>query len=131
MLNSEKCLLYKTIKVEYSMESYLLHLPRSLSVFICKLRTTNTKLAIEKGRYNGTPRHERFCDLCGLNLMGDEYHFVMECPILNTLRCKYIPKYYHDKPSMYKLVKLMCVNESKRNNIKFARFVKEGLKLLK
>ena len=56
----------------------------------------NHKLAIETGRYSGIDRNLRYCDMCNLEVLGDEYHFFFECvkPDIVTLRQQCIPRYY-------------------------------------
>uniref|UniRef100_A0A8W8ICF1 Uncharacterized protein n=1 Tax=Magallana gigas TaxID=29159 RepID=A0A8W8ICF1_MAGGI len=49
------------------------------------------------------------CDFCRSEF-EDEYHFVLICPRYQQLRAKYIKKYYWKKPSMYKFIQLLCVN---------------------
>ena len=48
-------------------------------------------LPIAKGRLHDPPipRHERFCDMCRLQLVGDEQHFVFYCPTLQVIRDLY------------------------------------------
>ena len=60
--------------------------------------------------------------------MEDEYHFVIECNRYNELRKKYIPKYYFQRPSMYKFVELVT---TENNTImkKFGAFVYQAFKL--
>ena len=61
-------------------------------------------LKIETGRYNNTIRGNRKCDLCTLNEIEDEYHFLLVCPVLSNLRKKYIKNYYSRRPSVFKLL---------------------------
>ncbi len=44
---------------------------------MCKLRISAHKLntCIEVGRYNKTPRNERFCKKCNTGEIEDEMHF--------------------------------------------------------
>ena len=42
---------------------------------MCKLRISAHKLNIEVGRYNKTPRNERFCKKCNTREIEDEMHF--------------------------------------------------------
>jgi REP element-mobilizing transposase RayT len=64
---------------------------------------------IETGRYTGIVRNERKCILCNLNVLEDEFHFVLQCTKYNDLRKKYIKKYYWSTPSTFKLVQLLSV----------------------
>jgi hypothetical protein len=51
-------------------------------------------LSIATGRLRGIPRHERWCDQCSLHLVGDEQHFVFNCPFLQQVRDRY-PDLFH------------------------------------
>ena len=72
---------------------------------LSKLRVSSHRLAIESGRWVRPTRiliGERKCVNC--NILEDEFHFVIECNMYTDLRIKYIPKYYLERPSMYKFV---------------------------
>ena len=43
------------------------------------------------------------CSLCNINILEDEYHFVLVCPFYSTIRDKYIKPYYYNTPSTFKL----------------------------
>ena len=47
----------------------------------------------------GIVRNERKCILCNLNVLEDEFHFVLQCTKYNDLSKKYIKKYYWSRPS--------------------------------
>ena len=79
MDSSGKCTLYKHLKAEFKLEPYLLKLSRDVFRHIVKFRCSNHKLAIEKGRYSGIDRNLRYCDMCYLDVLGDEYHILFEC----------------------------------------------------
>jgi hypothetical protein len=44
------------------------------------------KLNIEVGRYNKTPRNERFCKKCNTDEIEDEMHFLLLCNHFETER---------------------------------------------
>ena len=54
-------------------------------------------------------RNLRYCDLCALDIIGDEYHTFFECtkPEIVSLRKRFIPLHYSQQPSMFKFVKLL------------------------
>lgn len=95
------------IKTDFKLERYLLVIPSKPCKLSLKLRLSNHKLSIETGRYSNTPRSQRICKNCNMNLLGDEYHLFFICD--NNYVCdlgnRFIPKYYRNKPSMYKFVK--------------------------
>ena len=57
---------------------------RVVDVTLCKFRTTNHKLPIEHGRWNtiisNIQRKNRKCNLCNLEEIGDEFHYISNCP---------------------------------------------------
>ena len=96
-------------------------------MLLCKFRLGNSKLPTERGRYNNVPREQRHCELCNHNAIGDEFHLILECTVLNELRLKFLPKIYQKYPNAIKLSKLF---NSKSIIIlkKLCKYV-EGLKL--
>ena len=56
------------------------------------LRLGTLDLELEKGRYTGTPREERFCKICKTHEVEDESHFIFRCPTLEPTRKPYIDK---------------------------------------
>ena len=122
---NSKCFLYKDIKQDHKFEDYLVNLPRCFYVPILKLRSCNHRLPVERGRYSNIPRERRYCDLCNENIIGDEYHFVLECKhgSMVQYRNQYLPKFYRHRPSMLKFVTLMKnATENHKLAIKFGSF---------
>ena len=126
---SSKCILYKQFKVEFGLEIYLIQLPAVFRKYICKLRTCNHRLPIERGRYVNTPRHQRLCTLCEGNYMGDEYHFLLQCSKFKDIRKSFLPKYYRNHINMYKFIHLLQC-ENIRLSVKVAKFIKAGFAYL-
>ena len=84
---------------------------------LTKLRVSSHRLAVEAGRWNRpvrTPYEDRKCIFC--NLLEDEYHFTLECPIYVDIRKKYISQYYWNYPSMFKFIAL--INNTNENVVK-------------
>lgn len=71
-------------------------------------------LSIESGRHRNILRNNKICEFCRSEI-EDEYYFVLACLCYQHLRVKYIKKYYMywKKPSMYKFIQLLCVNNVK------------------
>jgi hypothetical protein len=80
--NSSKLRTFSKIKKQFSLESYLLHLPLKMRRNFTKLRVSSHHLACETGRYNRPviPFEKRICQFCYLNNVESEMHFVVECP---------------------------------------------------
>ena len=123
--NSSKSVTYKCFKKDLKFESYLLELPHVYKRILIKFRTSNHKLPIENGRFSKLSRHLRVCENCDTNTLGDEFHFLLECPALNDLRKKYIPKFYWQRPNMICLQQLMSLNNQQKQ-INLLKFIKEG-----
>ena len=87
---SSKCHNYKLYKTKFECEKYLISLPNDHRIILCKFRTTNHKLAVELGRYSNVLRCQRFCNICNVDTLGDEFHFIFECPALNDIRLTYL-----------------------------------------
>lgn len=124
--NSSKCSNYRLYKSTLSFETYLDTLPRKLSVLLCKFRCSNIKLPVEAGRYRDIPRYQRTCTKCDYNVVGDEFHFVLECPFLLSLRNKYLPKELSRRPNIIKFENLMS---HKQYQFPLCKFLKEGIQL--
>ena len=78
--NSPSCQsLNKHIKLNFETDFYLNRIPESLRVYISKSQTSNHRLPIQKSCYDGTLREERTCTLCNEYLVGDEFHFILDC----------------------------------------------------
>ena len=93
--NEGKLACYKGIKTKFGFEDYLLDIKNFQNrAALSRLRISNNCLEIERGRYKRppVPRDERFCKFCdsGNNIkpIGDEKHFLLECPQFNLKRNK-------------------------------------------
>ena len=108
--NSSRGNLYSKFKKEFVLEPYLLRLYKKNRFTICKLRTSNLKIPIETGRWSNVPRNERFCNHCR-DIIGNEYHYLFNCshPQIVELRNKYIPTYYINNPSEFKMYGLLSL----------------------
>ena len=51
--------------------------------------------------------------MCNLHDIEDEFHFILKCPLYDELRKKYIKKFYYVKPSVFKLVQLLNVKNTR------------------
>lgn len=90
------------------------HLKKSIYVkyrnLITHLRLSSHHLKIETGRYDNLTRDCRKCDVCNLNEIEDEFHFLLICLSLRSLREKYVKKYYYRKLSVYKVIQLISAS---------------------
>ena len=126
------CVVYRSIKVKFEMERYLTMLECSDRINICKFRCRNTKIPVViQGYHNiAIPYEERLCTLCSANEIGDEFHYILQCPVLARHRNACIDNYYVRNPSMYKLVKLFQSHDV-RVQTNLAKLIKEINKVLR
>ena len=72
------------------IENYLIELPKKDRIILCRFRCSNHQLPIVSGRYTNTPRNMRICSLCDMNTLGDEFHYLFECPVFDKDRQLYL-----------------------------------------
>ena len=123
VLLCKKAILYKYIKTDFEFVDYLIHLPWSIAIWIVKLRTVNHKLAIETGIYINIDRELRFCELCNMDKIGDEYHLFFECvnPNIVLNRNRYVPNVI---PNMYSFLNMLKSVNTKSIGCRIANFLK-------
>ena len=115
-----KCDNYRLFKNEWCFENYLDELPGDLRFAFCKFRCRNFRLPVETRHF--LPNDNGTCLWCSLNKVGNEFHYIFECTILNNVREKLLPKYYVTYPNFHKFSTLLNLRQPQRTNV--ARFVK-------
>ena len=83
---SNKGIMYRSIKPEFGQEAYLKMLNKKDSQVLFAFRTANHKLPIETGRWDGTLLDHRICPLCDLDAVGSEKHSLLICTFFRQLR---------------------------------------------
>lgn len=124
--NSSKCEFYTKVKDGISVNENIQKLSYNLRWYIYSILCSNHKLAIEKGRHENIPRENRLCQLCNYQVVEDEYHFVLICPMLADVRKCFLPSWCQNHVCTEKLVTLF---KSKDVNIlrNLAIFIKRSL----
>ena len=115
---SSKLTSYISFKSTFGKEKYLsvLNIKKYRYAFV-SLRCSSHQLMIEKGRYTGLDRDQRFCHLCKFEI-EDEYHFVLICPLYKELREQLIPDKYFEHPCRHRFNMLMSTeNETVLKNL--------------
>ena len=121
--NSSKCSTYKIFKTDFVNENYLKLLPKNLAISLCRFRCSSHKLPIEKGRFTSIAHNLRYCSLCNNNSLGDEFHYIFECPHFMAERKKYIPMNLR-RANMLNLERLFS-SEDRTTLVKLAVFVQK------
>ena len=96
---------YAKTKTNFGFEKYLLFLTFEERKLICKLRTSAHNLEIERGRYMGIPRDQRFCKRCSQGVIEDEKHVLFECSAYSVCR-----------ENMMNIIKTTCCNFANLDN---------------
>ena len=123
IFNSSKTICYRIFKNDFLFEQYISILPPYLMNFICKLRCGSHRLPIETGRWENIQRSERLCNLCNLNEIGDEYHFIMNCYFFKKERKCLLPQYCQSNTNVLKFKQLLSSKDIVVLE-KLAKFVK-------
>ena len=127
VFNSPKGTNYRIYKHDLILEQYLFNLPPRLAKIYCKFRTCNIKLPVECSRWNNIPRENRICNLCNLNEIGDEFHYLFNCSDQEILinRKKFLSRYYFESPSTFKFNTLFnyVVNDELISLVKFINII--------
>ena len=123
--NSSRASFYRNYKPSFELSCYLnLIYVKGHRIALCRLLTSSHTLHVESGRWRrnpALPREQRFCFNCP-NKLEDEFHFIFECPVYSILRRQLIPRYYRERPSMFKFINLLN-NGRKKEIIGLAKFV--------
>jgi len=83
--------LYKELKLSFEFEPYLDKLvSRNVRSCITKLRMCAHNIKTHTGRYEHLDRNVRYCQVCNIHDIEDEFHFVFNCSLYNYLRQRYI-----------------------------------------
>lgn len=102
---------YKIFKETVELEKYFTVLPRHLYLKMVHFRTSNHRFPIETGRWNNTEINDRKCPLCETNSIGDEFHYLLECPFFLNDRKRYVSDYYFKRPNIPKFKQLLTMTE--------------------
>ena len=117
---------YRELISFHGVQKYLKKMPPDIWLQLVKIRTKNHKLPVEiySWKIAFKPREERTCTICDMGEVGDEYHFVMNCPVFQEDREKFLPIINNDK-SPNAFIKLL-----KSDDIKILRGLAKFLKIL-
>ncbi len=104
---SNKAIYYRGLKLTTSYEPYL-DKPRLVRAIIARFRCSSHDLLVETGRWTRPkmPYEDRKCAFCNMNVIEDEYHFVLVCPAYTNLRSMYIERRYWSNPNVQKFISL-------------------------
>ena len=80
--NKPKLRSYVQFKQHYFTENYInLNLNREQRSILAQVRCGTLPLKIETGRFVGTPKENRLCDICNNGQVEDEFHIEFYIPL--------------------------------------------------
>ena len=89
-----KLITYNKIKREFIREKYLDCVTNDkVRIALSRFRCSAHNLAIEEGRYRNIERNQRFYTRCNTNVVKNEYHFMLVCPLYRDIRNEILPHY--------------------------------------
>ena len=122
VFNNSTCLNYRAMTESKHLQNYLLYLPSQYMYAFCKFKCANHRMPIVSGRYANIDVDHRKCDLCDLNQIGDEFHYLFNCPFFREDRVRYMKRFFYISPNMYKMTQLFnYVNN--REMLNLAKFI--------
>lgn len=112
--DSSRAIFYRNI-VTFMFQPYLdiINIAKN-RINLTRIRVSSHRLHIETGRWKkpiATPINERKCSIC--DKLEDEFHFVLECKMYESIRKELIPAYYYLNPNMFKFTELIMTNNTK------------------
>ena len=101
---------YKDYKRFFHKELYItvIDIPKFRKALAC-FRSSFHNLMIEKGRHYQLPREFRNCIYCECYL-EDEFHFLLQCPLYENIRVRYIPQHYICTRDIFSFINIMTSN---------------------
>ena len=93
-IDNKKLGFFFRYKKTFKFEQYLDTLPRHIRIYTTRLRTSSHIFPIEILRYS-KPKVEakdRKCNICDLDVVGDEHHYLAKCSNINisSIRCTFM-----------------------------------------
>ncbi len=85
--NMSKLDVYRDIKKQFGVEKYLeLNMSKYEKSLLSQLRYGVLPLRVETGRFVNESREKRICNLCDMNCVEDQYHFMFQCSLYDQYR---------------------------------------------
>ena len=113
---------------ELKAAKYLYYnLPFKLKISLSRFRCSAHNLMVETGRHNNIPYEHRLCPICNTQIVEDEYHFVMICPLYSDLRKQYITQLNNSTPSYQLCYQLF--NSDEATVLKLSKFIYFAIKI--
>ena len=123
LAQSNKLDTFKAVNKVFNFEKYISCIRNEKHrVALSRFRCSAHKLMIEEGRYRNIERNNRLCQYCQMNVIEDEFHFLLVCPAYRHIRISVLPKYFCRWPTKQKFSKLLSVSQTSTLK-KLAKFI--------
>ena len=128
--NSNRLLHYCIFKHDFELEDYLKYISiNKYRIALTKFRISSHNLAIEQGRHDNIPSEERKCLKCNMNVVENEFHFLLVCPIYYDIhvRRNIFKPYFCRWPTIHKFELMMSTkNRNLMNSV--AKYLYQAFK---
>ena len=74
--------------------------------------------------------NDRICELCFLNKIGDDFHYLLECSYFEDAKRVYLTRNLHARPNVDTVRRIICPKDTQRL-FKVVKFCKVILKMFK
>ena len=109
---------YALFKENFCTEKYVLSmLSRKQRSLLAQLRLGVLPLRIETGRYRRLAVEQRICELCNLNVVEDELHFIFTCPLYGAIRPNLLRQVENSNVNFQTLSEIGKLKSMMQNNI--------------
>ena len=104
MATMESCTIYRSFKTEPKLETYQTLLDNVDRINMLKFICRNLKIPVVAytPEEKSIPYEDRVCTKCTMNVTGDEYHYILQCPIFQTSRQRLLENHYYINPRKQK-----------------------------
>jgi hypothetical protein len=65
-------------------------------------RCLSNNFPIDTGRIFNIDKSERYCNLCNVSELGEEFHYLFKCTFFNNVRAKFLPRNICNNPNVFK-----------------------------
>ena len=129
--DSVKLHTYSLFKKELKFEKYLdVIRETSLSNIVSRFRLSSHELFIETGRYSNIPRQLRICKCCNMNVIENEFHFLLVCPLYRDLRKIHFKNYFCHWPTIYRpKFNVLLMSQSEKVLYNLSKYLRDAFKL--
>ena len=104
---------FRIFKLNFKRENNQINLLSELWVPLYKFRCRNHKLPIEKFGPSSEDRNSRYCTLCHINEVGNEFHYVLKCPFFAERRMLLLGKRLFTHLLIFTINQVMIVSGTK------------------